>query len=105
MLIRRPPDIRSSDITSESVYLNRRAFIKAAGAIGAALAAPALLSAIPTHHAPRTGQGTERPNSFDDITSYNNYYEFGTGKDDPGHNAGGFVTRPWSVEIAGEVAR
>ena len=95
MLIRRPPDIPSSEITPESVYLNRREFMTAVGAV-----------AFPrtTHHAPRTQQ-QDRPNSLEDITHYNNYYEFGTSKDDPAENAQQFRTTPWSVEVAGEVAR
>ena len=106
MLIRRPPDIASSEITPESSYQNRREFMKAAGIAGAALMAPSLLSARVVRR-PAAGfrQGQDQPNSFDDVTGYNNYYEFGTSKDDPARNAGAFRTRPWSVEIAGEVAR
>lgn len=108
MLIRRPSDIRSSDITPESAYLNRRQFIAAAGVAAGSIAAPALLGALPSavSRLPLQRQGqadTQTP--YDDVTSYNNYYEFGTGKDDPSQNAGTFRTRPWTVEIAGEVAR
>ena len=104
MLIRRPPDIATSEITPESAYLNRRQFIAASGFAAGSIAAPGLFADAPrtTHHA-RSQQ--ERQNSYEDITSYNNYYEFGTGKDDPSENAGAFRTRPWSVQIAGEVAR
>ena len=104
MLIRRPPDIPSSEITPESAYLSRREFIAASGVIAGSIAAPGLFGRTdaPTH---RRSQQQDRPNTYEDITHYNNYYEFGTGKEDPSENAGGFVTRPWSVEIAGEVAR
>ena len=102
MLIRRPPDIPSSEITPESVYLSRREFIAAAGAVAGSVAAPALLRAAP---AGRGAQQQERQTPYDDVTTYNNYYEFGTGKDDPSKNAWHFRTRPWTVEIAGECAR
>jgi len=104
MLIRRRTDIRSSEITPEPLWLGRREFIKAAAAAGTALAAPALVLRRTAHGAPRTRQG-ESLTPLEDVTSYNNYYEFGTAKDDPVHNAGAFRTRPWTVEIAGEVAR
>ena len=101
MLIRRPGDIRPSEITPEPLYMRRREFICAAGAAAGAIAVPSWLPAMGRR---RPEQG-EQPTPFEDITSYNNYYEFGTGKDDPSRNAGAFRTRPWSVEIAGEVAR
>jgi sulfoxide reductase catalytic subunit YedY len=102
MLIRRMDDIKPSEITPESAYLGRREFIRVAGmAAGAALVPAVLLARSPIR---RAVQG-ESATPFDDVTGYNNYYEFGTSKDDPAHNAGAFRTRPWSVEIAGEVAR
>ncbi len=106
MLIRRPDDIRPSEITPESQYLNRRQFIAAAGVAAGSIVAPALLGAREVRLPARgSRRDDERPTPFEDITTYNNYYEFGTGKDDPSRNAGAFRTRPWSVEIAGEVAR
>jgi methionine sulfoxide reductase catalytic subunit len=106
VLIRRPADIRSSEITPESLYLDRRAFIAAAGVLGAGLVAPKLAHAAPraTHGGRRTAQ-QDTLTPYEDVTGYNNYYEFGTGKEDPERNAGSFRTRPWSVEIGGEVAR
>jgi sulfoxide reductase catalytic subunit YedY len=101
MHIKQPADIPSSDITPERWYLRRREFIAAA----ATAAIPsALLSHVPrpTSHA----QGEQDPlTPIEDVTSYNNFYEFGTDKDDPARNAGTLRPRPWSVEIAGEVAR
>ncbi len=104
MLIGKPSDIPSSEITPESAYLNRREFLAAAGIAAGSIAVPGVFSHAPrpTAHAPLQQQ--DKLNSFDDITHYNNYYEFGTAKDDPAANAGSLRTSPWSVEIAGEVA-
>ena len=98
MLIRRPPDLRSSEITSESAYLSRREFMAAAGTAALGLAVPSLARAAGRH------PQQDRQTPFEDVTTYNNYYEFGTGKDDPSKNAGRFRTTPWTVEIAGECA-
>jgi len=103
MLIRRPPDIRASEITPESAYLGRRAFIAAAGVAAGSLVAPGLADA--EDRAPRRRAQGDALTPIEDVTSYNNFYEFGTGKDDPARNAGTLRTRPWTVEVAGEVAR
>ncbi len=110
MLIKKPADIRPSEITSLDNYLNRRTFIKAGGlAAGAALASPALGVVVPD--APRAAipgiersdfSTDEKPNSYEDITTYNNYYEFGTGKPDPYRNSQDFEPRPWSITVDGE---
>jgi sulfoxide reductase catalytic subunit YedY len=119
MLIRRPPDIPSSEITPESAYLKRREFITRVGGVGAAFAGVALLggSACGTrdgraeHVNGEVAEGTpastddEKPNSYEDITSYNNYYEFGTDKSDPKENSGKLRTRPWTVTVDGLVKR
>ena len=113
MIIRRPPDIPSSEITPESVYVNRRKFIKAAaaGAAGLALGPSALTGAerstrqsqeIPPRFARMTSELDEPLNSYEAVTTYNNFYEFGTGKEDPHRNSGAFNPRPWSVRIGGE---
>jgi sulfoxide reductase catalytic subunit YedY len=108
MLIRHSPDIPSSEITDESRYINRRDFIRAAaGAAGTAEAA-ALLGVGPVtrllarHAAGRRGGG-DTPTPYEDITTYNNFYEFGTDKGDPSHNAHTLHTRPWTVVVDGEV--
>ena len=115
MLIRKAPDLRYSDITPKSVYLRRREFIQAAGI--AALGAAATVSPFGYAHAAAQAQSrtklpnvrksslstTEKPNSFEDITGYNNFYEFGTDKDDPQRNAQKFVTRPWTIRVEGLV--
>jgi len=108
MLIRRSRDIKSSEITPESAYLGRREFIALAGVAAGSIAAPGLLvsGARRTSHVARGPQGQSDPlTPIDDVTGYNNYYEFGTDKGDPAANAGAFQTRPWTVEISGEVAR
>lgn len=111
MIIRRPPDIPSSEITPEGVYVNRRKFIKAAAAGAAGLAlGPAGLSAadpgqsqeIPPRFARLESELGEPLNSYGDVTTYNNFYEFGTGKDDPHRNSGDFQPEPWTVSIGGE---
>jgi sulfoxide reductase catalytic subunit YedY len=102
MLIRRADDIQPGEITPESAYLGRREFIRAAGIVAGAALIPA---ALPASSTARRGPQSETLTPIDDVTSYNNYYEFGTDKGDPARNAGDFRTRPWSVEIAGEVAR
>lgn len=114
MIIRRPPDIPFSEITPEDVYVNRRRFIKAAAAGAAGLAmGPRALGALdgeaPQEVAARfrtmRSEIDEELNSYRDITQFNNFYEFGTGKDDPYKNSGDFEPRPWTVSIEGEVAK
>ena len=101
MIIRKPADFASSEITPEGLYLDRRRFLKASAA-GAALAAvsPAALAACgPAAEAVEQ----DKPTDYEDATTYNNYYEFGTGKDDPAKNAGTLRPRPWSVAVEGHV--
>ena len=100
MLIRRPPDIAPSEITPHSVYLNRRQFM--AGSAGLLLPV-ASIAALPASKSPYSA--SDKPNSRQEITSYNNYYEFGTGKDEPALYAGRLKTRPWSVAVGGEAAK
>ena len=114
MLIQRAPDIRSSEITDKKVYLNRRDFLRAAGVTGAAAAA-GILGASATAEAKGAPHGRlllnvdhsfpkpdDKINAWEDITSYNNFYEFGIDKDDPERNATKFKTTPWTVTIDGE---
>lgn len=120
MLIKRPADIRPSEITDESIYRERRRFFEL-GAAGALMAATMPAHALfgfgsdakaPPPGAPDfTGLAKSRfstdaePNSWEDVTTYNNFYEFGTGKSDPARNAGQLQTDPWSVTIEGEVEK
>jgi sulfoxide reductase catalytic subunit YedY len=99
MLIRRPPYIPTREITDESLFWNRREFLKAAG-IG--VAATTILPRIP-RSVFRADDDKLTP--YEDVTGYNNFYEFGTDKGDPAQNATRFKTRPWKVEVAGEVKR
>jgi len=110
MLIKKPADIPYSEVTPHSLYLRRREFIQsaAAGAIGAAVAlAPAVSRAQGRPKLPNVKKSslstTEAPNDYGDVTGYNNFYEFGTGKEDPKANAQRFVTRPWSIRVEGLV--
>jgi sulfoxide reductase catalytic subunit YedY len=90
--------LKWSEVTPEAVFLNRRALL---GAGMALLAAPALaLSGKPS-----ALSTDESPNSFEDITHYNNFYEFGTAKTDPADNAGSLDTTGWQVTIDGLVDR
>jgi methionine sulfoxide reductase catalytic subunit len=106
MLIRRPADIRSSEITPEGQYLSRRGFLERAStrALMAAGAA-SVLGACDAAAEEEVGPQQDRLTPFEDVTGYNNFYEFGTGKDDPARNAQNFRTRPWSVAVDGHVRR
>jgi sulfoxide reductase catalytic subunit YedY len=105
------PDLRDGDATPEALYLGRRDFLRlgAAGALGAAMGGQAG-AAGPTGAELAVAQrrdlaGGEKPTPWDAITTYNNFYEFGTGKEDPARNAGTLRTRPWTVAIEGEVKK
>jgi methionine sulfoxide reductase catalytic subunit len=98
MLIRRPTDISASEITPESLYWNRRQFLGATGAMLGAAFLP--FTPLPTPH---SSGDDDKPNSYEDITHYNNYYEFGPDKRDPAEHADGFQPRPWTVAVGGEV--
>jgi len=110
MLIKRPDDIRPSEITPETAFRQRREFLRAAGFIGAGalLGAAASAGEIPASYRRLPGVSksplsvAEAPNSFEDITSYNNFYEFGLDKGDPAANSGRFKPMPWTVTIDGE---
>jgi sulfoxide reductase catalytic subunit YedY len=111
MLIKKASDLKSSEITPEHLYLRRREFMRAAG-LTVAAAATGVLGAGRTARA-QTGEeltiaskmvttGDEALTPYDDVTTYNNFYEFGTGKDDPARNSGSFNPKPWSVTVGGE---
>lgn len=99
MLIRRPPDIPASEITGESLYWNRREFLQAAG-----IAAAGVGGLLPSGLG-RLSRDDEKLTPYEDVTGYNNFYEFGTDKGDPKANATRFRTKPWKVEVAGEIKR
>jgi methionine sulfoxide reductase catalytic subunit len=109
MLIKRPADIKPSEITDSKMYFSRRRFLR--DSTGAMLVAtvPGLSWAAPSPIAraklgamrnPEFDVGLE-PTPYKYVTGYNNFYEFGTGKDDPEENAQNFVTTPWNVVVDG----
>lgn len=101
-------NIPSSEITSESVYINRRKLIQSVGlfSLGLGLTESTLGQSqeIQLLKAMRNEKfsTTEAPNSYSDITTYNNFYEFGMQKSDPYMNSGMFEPKPWSVEVSGQ---
>jgi len=99
MLIRRAPEIASSEVTDEGLYHSRREWLRAAGVTMAALATPGVARAA------QGRQPEDKPTPYDVITTYNNFYEFGTAKEDPARNGGTLRTRPWVVKVSGEVKR
>ncbi len=115
MLIRKPNEIASSEITAKSAYQSRRAFMAAAAATaGVAMlegermlrpgTAVEAATKINTVKSPLSTSGLT-PTSYKDITTYNNYYEFGTDKGDPSQNAQHLKTYPWSVKVEGLVQK
>ncbi len=113
MLIKKPGDIKSSEITDKSAYLNRRRFLFAASTSLASIASgdPGWFSSPSEAHAGAKLSGVrksalstaETQTSYKDITTYNNFYEFGTDKYSPAKYAKSLVTRPWTVAVEGEI--
>jgi len=115
MLIKKALDIPSSEITPKSVYLRRREFIQASAAALVAAGFPALadeaaaqgggLAKLPNVRKSPLST-TEKPSSYENITSYNNFYEFAPGAGDgPKNNSKNFKARPWKIKIDGLVAK
>lgn len=112
---KKPWELKESDVTDESHYRRRRQFLQASAALTGAALLPGWLAprAAMAANLPPALAGiaksplstSEEPNSWEDITTYNNFYEFGTGKEDPARNAGTLQTEPWSVTVDGEVNR
>lgn len=105
IIIKSTSDIRSSDITPKSVYMDRRRFMQQAFASSLLLAADAMLPAWAKRWpelAPGTPKAGDQLTSYEDVTSYNNFYELGTGKKDPAANASLFNPRPWTIAVEGE---
>ncbi len=113
--IKKSWELKDSDVTDERHYRQRRQFLQASAAVTGAALLPGLLAprAAVGSTLPAALQGisksafssTEEPNTWEEITTYNNFYEFGTGKDDPARNAGTLKTEPWTVTVDGEVNR
>lgn len=109
-------DIPSSEITDEKVYLRRREFMKQAGGIALGAATASLWPGSPAEDlasaqtplssvAKSPLSTTEKQNSIEDITSYNNFYEFGIDKADPARNAGKLTVKPWTIKVDGLVEK
>jgi methionine sulfoxide reductase catalytic subunit len=125
MLVKKPTDVSSSEITDRKVYLNRRLFMRGAVLAGSAAATgllyrrlnppPAVVEARPkiagvvtppSEETIRNGFKVSDPlTSLEDITNYNNFYEFSPVKEEVASAARGFVTRPWAVDVGGLVAK
>lgn len=93
------PDLTDAHITPEADFLNRRQIMKGVAGLGLSGIGLALGAT------PSIAKTNDKPNDWDEITGYNNYYEFGTGKDDPAEHAHRLTTAPWSVAIDGLVDR
>jgi sulfoxide reductase catalytic subunit YedY len=116
MLIKRPADIRPSEITPRDIYERRRALMKLAAA-GSILGPGALLGGTATAQEKTLGlqklenvkksalSTADKPTAYKHVTTYNNFYEFGTDKEDPAQSAKRLKVRPWSVVVEGEVAK
>jgi sulfoxide reductase catalytic subunit YedY len=118
MLIKRAADIRSSEITDKKLYLNRREFLGATAATTAAVAAGVFGTEAFVHAATPAPHGRklenvkkslfsteDKPNKWEEITTYNNYYEFGTDKDSPSMLARKLKPEPWTVAVDGECGK
>jgi sulfoxide reductase catalytic subunit YedY len=114
MVLFSKPDIVSSEITPKNLYLRRREFLHTLGGAATALLAPAGLTdalAAATQATQKLPISSRMVTTTDaltphrDVTSYTNFYEFGTDKDDPARNSGSFKPRPWSIAVEGECAK
>ena len=101
MLIQRASDIPSSEITPENLYHNRREFIKTASAVLGIAAAGSITAAEPQAKKLGPYDTAEKLTPYEDITHYNNYYEFGIDKSDPERNSKKFQPKPWTVKVEG----
>ena len=113
MLIKREPDIKSSEITDKALYLNRRQFItRTATLAGVGLAAPQFLFSTASRPEKKLQvkirgkyRLEEKTTSFKNAANYNNFYEFSTGKEDIARLSRNFRTRPWTVSVEGQVKK
>jgi len=117
MLTKRAPDLKYSDITPKGLYMGRRNFLLGLLVTTAAVAGwkkyAYLLDGPGTGSVPTKLTGLtkwpystkETATSENDVTHYNNYYEFGTGKEEPAQNSRNFITAPWTVSVEGEVKK
>jgi sulfoxide reductase catalytic subunit YedY len=105
MLIRKPVDLRDSDVTPKQFYVNRRRFL--AGSLAFSALAGTAQAGMKLSDAKKTSYNAdgEKVTPLEAITHYNNFYEFGTDKSDPAENAQNFRTSPWTLKVEGEVAK
>lgn len=101
---RNPTGILPSEITPQPLFEQRRNLLKAAGAVAGGLLLPTGLQAAPALDFHKTAYGKdEKLTSLEDVTSYNNYYEFGTSKSEPAHESALFKPTPWAIKVEGAV--
>jgi sulfoxide reductase catalytic subunit YedY len=121
MLIKKAPDIRESEVTPKDIYIRRREFLKVAGNTALAVTAAGAIGGVLTSSEEAAAQNPnaqklanlkkgpfntdEKLNSYKDVTTYNNFYEFGLDKGDPARYAGSLKTRPWTVVVEGQCAK
>ncbi len=106
MLIRKPSDLRYSEVTPKQDYLNRRRFLASSIALGTLAGVPPAQATTKLDHVSKSPfSATEQVTPKDAITHYNNFYEFGADKEDPARNAQNFRTSPWTVKVEGDVAK
>jgi methionine sulfoxide reductase catalytic subunit len=114
MLIKKPTGFTAADVTPQHIYFNRRNFLRGLGIAGAATVVGERFSSLLSHHGIVEANGklstvksnyivNEKITPEDDVTHYNNFYEFGTDKGDPAKNAQNFRTSPWTVSVEGDV--
>jgi sulfoxide reductase catalytic subunit YedY len=114
MLIKKPNGLTAADVTPKNIYFNRRNFLRGLGIAGAATVIGERFSSLLSHRGivqANTKLATVKSNYIvnekitpeDDVTHYNNFYEFGTDKADPAKNAQNFRTSPWTVSVEGDV--
>jgi sulfoxide reductase catalytic subunit YedY len=121
MLIKKAPDLRESDVTPKDIYLRRRDFLKVAGNTALGVTAAGAIGGVLTSSEEAAAQNPnaqkltnlkkgpfntdEKLNSYKDVTTYNNFYEFGLDKADPAKYSGSLKTRPWTVVVEGQCAK
>jgi len=121
MLIKKPADLRESDVTDQSMYLRRREFLQVAGSTAVAMATvggvPAFEGTSTLLHAQNPSarklenlkkspfNTDEKMNSYKDVTTYNNFYEFGLDKGDPARYSSTLRPSPWSVVVDGQCGK
>jgi len=105
VIIKNKADLTENDVTDFSIYQDRRKFMKTAAGIGIVAATGLPITQTSAKGVVSPYSTDEKLTDYDDITSYCNFYEFGTGKSDPAKNAHTLVTSPWTVSVEGECAK